>query len=214
MIIVFLGADGSGKSSVIATLSNITEEDFRDVDQYHLFPTRKLGRFDAAAPVIEPHALAARGLLVSVLKLFYYLLLYIGGYWLNIRARSRAGWLIVFDRYYHDLLVDPRRYRYGGPMWLARWVGKLIPQPDLWILLDAPTEVLQARKQEVSHEETARQRQGYLELVRDMNNGVIVDASRPLDQVAAAVKRVILERAFGAKGQCRETAPEKAPTRK
>ncbi len=100
---------------------------------------------------------------------------------------------VVFDRYYHDLLVDPLRYRYGGPMWLARWVGKLIPEPDLWILLDAPAEVLQSRKREVPMNETARQREAYLRLVQGMDNGVVVDASQPLDDVVREVNMRILD---------------------
>ena len=200
MMVVILGPDGSGKSSVIESLVNTSGKYFRDVDSYHLFPTRKSGGPDtAASPVTEPHGLAARGLLESVLKLGYYLVLYIGGYWLNIRSRSRAGGLIVFDRYYQDLLVDPLRYRYGGPMWLARLFANLIPRPDLWILLDAPAEVLQARKQEVPFEESARQREAYLKLVGAMKNGVVVDASRNLDEVVgdvnAAIRRSMAEKA-------------------
>ena len=108
---------------------------------------------------------------------------------------SHGKWqltLRIWDRYYHDRLVDPLRYRYGGPMWLARWVGKLIPMPDLWILLDAPAEVLQARKQEVSFSETTRQRGAYLALMREMDNTVVVDASQPLDKVVADVNAAIL----------------------
>jgi hypothetical protein len=37
---------------------------------------------------------------------------------------DKKGTLLICDRYYHDLLVDPRRYRYGGPAWAAKLVGK------------------------------------------------------------------------------------------
>ncbi len=76
-------------------------------------------------------------------------------------------------------------------MWLARLVGKLVPQPDLWILLDAPAEVLQARKQEVPFEETVRQRQAYLDLVNGFNNSVIIDASQTIDKVITDTNRAI-----------------------
>ena len=58
---------------------------------------------------------------------------------------------MLFDRYHGDLLVDPRRYRYGGPMSLARLIVRFMPQPDLVFFLDATPEILLARKQEVSH---------------------------------------------------------------
>jgi thymidylate kinase len=100
---------------------------------------------------------------------------------------------VLFDRYYYDLLVDPIRHRYGGPMWLAKLTGRLYPRPDLVILLDAPAEVLHARKQEVPLEETAHQRETYLELVRSLPNGHVVDASRPIHKVVADAERVILD---------------------
>ena len=99
---------------------------------------------------------------------------------------------MVYDRYYHDILVDPLRYRYGGPMWVARWVGKIIPKPNIWILLDAPPKILQERKQEVSFEETARQRNEYLDLITRLENGIVIDASQVIEDVVADVNSCIL----------------------
>ena len=76
---------------------------------------------------------------------------------------------------------------------MARLVGRVFPQPDLVILLDAPAEVLHARKQEVSLEETARQREGYLELVQELPNGHVVDASKPVHEVVVDSERIILD---------------------
>jgi thymidylate kinase len=68
-----------------------------------------------------------------------------------------------------------------------------MPQPELWILLDAPAEVLQARKQEVTFEETARQRHAYSDFVRKQQKYVIVDASQSLDRVIADAQKAIME---------------------
>jgi thymidylate kinase len=100
--------------------------------------------------------------------------------------------LVLHDRHLVDTLVDPRRYRYTGPSWLLRLIWRLIPKPDLVILLDAPAEVLQARKQEVPFEETTRQRQAYLSLVGTIRNGHVVDAARPMEQVIGEVNDMIL----------------------
>jgi thymidylate kinase len=67
----------------------------------------------------------------------------------------------------------------------------LVPQPRLWILLDAPAEVLQARKQEVPLEETSRQCAAYRAFVRSRRDFVIVDAAQSLDLVVADVARAI-----------------------
>jgi thymidylate kinase len=85
------------------------------------------------------------------------------------------------------------RYRYGGPTWLLRLIWRLSPKPDLVVLLDAPAEILQARKQELPLAETARQCALYLSLVRVMKNGRIVDATRPRAQVTDAVVDLVLQ---------------------
>ncbi|MBW1975517.1 MAG: thymidylate kinase-like protein [Deltaproteobacteria bacterium] len=190
--VVILGADGSGKSSLLQNVEANLAPAFRKTSRLHLRPSFLKARKEEG-PVTNPHNLVNYSPIISLLKLGYFSLDYILGYFVKIYLMLVRSTLVLFDRYYHDILVDPKRYRYGGPMWLARWVGKVIPKPDLFILLDAPPEVLQARKQEVPFEETARQRQAYLKLVRGMKNGVVVDASRPLNDVVAEVNRVILD---------------------
>ena len=68
-----------------------------------------------------------------------------------------------------------------------------MPQPKLWILLNAPAEVVQTRKQEVTPQETARQCDAYLAFVRKLHPHVIVDASQTLEKVIADVELAINE---------------------
>ncbi|MEW6447670.1 MAG: thymidylate kinase-like protein [Bacillota bacterium] len=190
--VVFLGPDGSGKSSVIAQVEKNLRLAFRRTARRHLRPYLFKPQKGAWAPATNPHAKPPYGRFKSVLKLAYLWFDYTVGYVFRIQPQLVRSTLVLFDRYLDDLLVDPRRYRYGGPLWLARLVARFIPRPDLVILLDAPPGVLQRRKQEVSFEETARQREAYLELVQNLPNGYVVDASKPLDEVIAEVQRIIL----------------------
>jgi thymidylate kinase len=193
MFVVFLGPDGSGKSSVIERVVVNLAPAFSGTRYMHLRPRLGLSTVENNPPVVDPHGQPPRGWLSSVVKVVYFFFDYTFGYLLKIRPLLVRSTLVVFDRYYHDMLVDTRRYRYGGPMWLARWVGKIIPGPDLFLLLDAPPEVLHSRKKEVPFEEAARQRRAYLTLVRGMKNGVVIDASQPLSKVVADVNRVVLD---------------------
>jgi len=140
-----------------------------------------------------PHSRPPRSLIGSLAKAAVWLLDYTVGYYAKIRPALARSTLLLFDRYLVDALVDPRRYRYGGPRWLLRLVWTLIPKPDLVILLDAPVEVLRARKQEVSLDETERQRHAYRQLVQILPNGHVVDAAQPLDRVVMAAGTVVLE---------------------
>ena len=188
MKIVILGPDGAGKSSVIQGLIGRLEQDGRIVKMRHLKPQILLRRRGAAVMiVVDPHGKPPRSALTSVVKILVWLM---EEWYANLFQDDRKT-LLIYDRYYHDLLVDPLRYRYGGPMGAARLVGKMMPRPKLWLLLDAPAEILQARKQEVSLEETERQRSAYRAFVQGQKDHAIVDAAQPLDKVIADVERIV-----------------------
>jgi hypothetical protein len=89
--------------------------------------------------------------------------------------------------------IDPNRYRYGGPLWLARILRPLIPDADLTLVLDAPEEVVFSRKQEVAPEEVQRQRQLYAQYGTRTPSGRLVDATASITQVTAESARLILE---------------------
>jgi len=126
-----------------------------------------------------------------VVRAAYWFVYYTFGFIGLYLALARST-LVLNDRHFVDILVDRKRYRYGGPLWLLHLIWRVIPKPDLIIVLDASPQVLQARKQEVSFEETARQRNAYLSLARTLKNGQVVDASQPLERVAGEVSDVIL----------------------
>lgn len=192
LTIALLGPDGCGKSSVIEAVSQEMAAAFRKVHYVHLRP-RVVGGGHAQEPVSEPHAMPPRGALASTAKLAWFLFDYWSGYLLSIWPRRMRSTLVIFDRYYHDVTVDPRRYRYGGPMLLARLVGWLVPKPDIWFVLDAPAEVVWARKSEVDLAETQRQREAYLMLLERLH-GVAVDVSQELPDVVRQVEIEILDR--------------------
>ncbi len=192
--VAFLGPDGVGKTSVQKRVGEDLAPAFRRVAYFHLRP--RLGRQATAtsAPVTEPHAKGPRSALLSTAKVFYFLFDYLGGYFFRIRPSLVRSTFVLFDRYFHDLLADPRRYRYGGAMWLVRLAGRCIPKPDLWILLDAPPEVVVARKGEVTLEEATRQRDAYRAVVGKLKRVLIVDATQPLEAVVRDVEDCILDR--------------------
>jgi thymidylate kinase len=187
--IVVFGPDGAGKSSVIRGLLGKLAREGCVVKIRHLKPFLFIPqRGEPGAIVIDPHGRPPRSAVFSLAKIFVWLL----EEWCVTCFQDRNDTLLIYDRYYHDLLIDPKRYRYGGPLWAAKMVGKMIPQPKLWVLLDAPAQVLQARKQEVPLEETTRQRQAYLSFVRDQRCYVIIDASQSLNKVIADTEHAII----------------------
>lgn len=192
--IAFFGPDGSGKSSLIKALADAIHPAFNNLHCYHLRPELLLsGASGARAAVTNPHGKPARSLFASLAKLAVFCCDYVGGYWFCVRPRMVNSTFVIFDRYFHDLLVDARRYRYKAPRWVTSLVGSFIPLPDLVFILDAPPELLQARKQEVSFEESKRQCEAYKRLAENLSvrtRTVVIDTSRPLDE---SVQAAILE---------------------
>jgi len=189
--VVLLGADGSGKSTTLSALGDALAPAFRRVTTNHLAPALFRGA-GANLPVTAPHSCPPRSFVGSLAKAAYWVVDYTLGYYVKIRPALVRSTLVLFDRYLLDALVDPRRYRYGGPRWVLQLVWSVIPKPDLVILLDAPTDVLRGRKQEVSPHEIERQRHAYRQLVDMLPNGHIVDAAQPPDRVIRAVGMVVL----------------------
>ena len=208
--VVVLGPDGAGKSSVTDAVGgpDLLPVFDRSVCWGFVPPLHRLiGRNHG--PSSEPHALPPRSRAGSLVKAGYWLAFSILSHPRTYLMKARGG-LVLYDRHFVDILVDATRYRYRGPLWILRAIWSLIPKPDLVVLLDAPAETIQKRKQELTVEETARQLHAYRALVGRLPNGVILDANRPFSEVVDALNRLLLARSMSRgvqRGQDRAAAP-------
>jgi thymidylate kinase len=189
--VAVLGPDGSGKSTLLAGLSDSWPQSLGTVHIHHLRPHRLNRHTAATGPVVDPHGQPRRGTVMSVAALIFVTLDWWVGYWTRIvRQRAKHG-LVVFDRHLLDVLVDPVRYRYGGPSWVARAACRLVPRPDVTVVLDAPPVVVRARKQEVTPAESERQSQAYRRLAAEVTGAHLVDATVAPDEVLEAVTTIV-----------------------
>ncbi len=105
--------------------------------------------------------------------------------------------MVLFDRHY---FVDFHAYDVAGEdrTWSQRVHGlvleRLYPRPDLVVYLDAPGEVLLARKGEGSVEVLEQRRSDYRAIAEHVRDFVEVDATQPLDEVTEQVAAAIVKR--------------------
>jgi len=194
--IAFLGCDGSGKSAVIQGIKSHLEAAGYRVYLGHWMPRAVAVSYTRTENVENPHGKKPRGIVLSVLKLFWI--------WLNWRVTwarfattTPRYHFVLFDRYHGDLIVDPKRYRYGGFLFLARLASLLMPQPDQIILLDAPVDVLLKRKREMSASELSQLREAYFAYCQRNSCSKIVDASQPVEKVIQAALQSLMQKSKG-----------------
>jgi len=191
--VVFLGPDGSGKSSVIDAVSTSLAPAFRKQATYHLRPFVFRARTESnGQPVTNPHASPKYGLIISVIKLFYLWLDYTVGFLISVHWKKIFSTLVIFDRYFHDILIDPLRFRYGGPSWLAALLVRAIPKPDAVLFLNVPADIIQRRKSEISRQECEQQTKDYIALAKNTKKSLVVDAGKPLNDVVKEVNDYLL----------------------
>ena len=105
----------------------------------------------------EPHARTPSGPAGSLARVAYLATDTLLGWVPRVSVpRVRSG-LVVIERGWRDLEVDPRRYRLSGGGRAVRALGRLLPKADLTLVLSAPSAEIHARKPELDIDEIERQ---------------------------------------------------------
>lgn len=198
MMIVFLGADGSGKSTIIEGLPNCIGNTFdkTQIEYYHWRPgflkSPKGDKSGSKEDSNEPHKRRPYNKAISLIKFSYYNLDYILGYFFCIKPALAKNKLVIFDRYYYDYMLDKYRYRLDIPDLLIRTMMCIIPKPQITFLLIGDPTVLYERKHELSVEEIAEQIKRLMLIKNIVPNHKVIDVNKSIDDVIANVSCEIL----------------------
>jgi thymidylate kinase len=107
-------------------------------------------------------------------------------------ARAWRGEIVIFDRHPVEVLaVRPRRTWLGAAV-ERLFARRVIPWPDAVVVLDAPGDMLYARKREHSPEILERWRRGYLEEF-GRRGAAVVSTVDGLDRAVAETSAVVWE---------------------
>ena len=201
--IAFMGTDGAGKTTVINAVTPILNEAFhKGVHYEHMRPNCLPGlavlfgkKSKAEVPQVctDPHGGKQSGMVGSLLRLSYYLLDYTLGYACKILYdKSVKNHVWIFDRYYYDFILDPKRACLSLPKWLVRMFEACVPTPDLIVCLGAEAEIIHNRKPELPLDEVERQVNELKKFAKSRKKAVWVDTACSVDESVTQTMREIL----------------------
>jgi hypothetical protein len=186
LYLVVAGPDGTGKTTVVEGL--VREVLAGPVQLLHHRPHVLGGRTTDRGPVTEPHLTAPYPRWLSTSKLVFLFLDHLVGWLVKVRPWLRRGGDVVLERGWWDLAVDPLRYRLQPSPRLVNLLGRLLPRPDLTVVLGGNATVIADRKGELSPAETTRQLDAWASVVRSSRRTILVDATDPEDRVLARIR--------------------------
>jgi len=184
----FTGADGSGKTTVINKIIETLKKTYPTIELFHFRPSMLPNLGETAHKIklksevdrnfSQPHRGGETGKLNSLIRLLYYSIDYVLGYFVRVRPLLYKRSVVIFDRYFTDIIADSRRSRIFLNHKFLYWFGKLfIPSLDYNILLTADRDVILSRKQELDEKgiDEINERMNFLSKKKGyylvMNNG-------------------------------------------
>lgn len=141
----------------------------------------------------NPHRNKPANPISSFVRMVYYWLDYIVGGSVCVRKDVQFDKFTIFDRYIYDFIIDPLRSRINLPRFFRVAFAKLVQQPQIVFILNAPAEVIYSRKQELTLDEIKRQLVEFEKLKSLGSNFVIVNANQTPDKMVNDAKKVILD---------------------
>ena len=168
-VIVFLGPDGSGKSSLISELMN----QYKSIgfNYYsHIYPNLN---HKFVINNFYPYSKKPYSKIISNLKVLFMVIKNLSSYLLTFLFRKKAKTIIWCDRYIYDIFADPERYRLKEFFLSFNFIKRITFTPDLIFILNPPINAILERSSEISRGELIKQSKNYDQLSILLPEGIL-----------------------------------------
>ncbi len=203
--LAFTGADGAGKTTIISLIEKMLSPVYGKVTVYFHFRPLLIPNLGEAAHSAgikkevdreydRPHRGGKKGAISSFIRLCYYTLDYILGYWAKVKSHAKITKVIIFDRYYNDVIVDSRRTSIYLPIkFLYTWGKLFIPKMQYNFLVTADVDVIRSRKQELDREGIERINRN-MEYLAKKNGYYLVMNNGTAEEGATKILSIVIEK--------------------
>jgi len=204
-MIALLGPDGVGKSTLIHHMENhlmgILKTETNQMKTFHIRPgvfptiTELLSRNKQSngEPSVIQRAWKSPSVVISFIRLLCFWVDYMLGYIVKVLPELVKYNIVVLDRYYYDILIDPLRYNIRFPYKFMKILLISIPRPRIIIILDAPPDVIFRRKGELNEEKINMLLEKYRNMKNEYDDVHIFPATNPPEELSVAVVSAFLK---------------------
>lgn len=194
-LISFTGVDGAGKSTILEETRLMLSKKFRKktVVLRHrpsllpILSSYKYGKANAEkrAATRLPRQGNNKSQFKSFLRFAYYFSDYLIGRSYVFFKYQLRNYIVLYDRYYFDFIVDGKRTNLELDSAIPKWLYRFVQKPKLNFFLYAPVETILSRKKELSPEAITSLTTNYKNLFDDF--------SKTYPQAYHSIKNIHLE---------------------
>ena len=198
LFLVFIGPDGSGKTTLANALINSEIKRFFQKKTYfhaHFPYLPELKRFlfwrgsnIKSSPL--PVSPSPFNLFRATIYPLYYGFNHFLGHLLVWKTRYYGG-LMIFDRYFYDYLL--LKQFLNCPRFIIFSIAKLLPRPDAVIYLKSDPELIHKRKPELSVSEIERQQKICDNMIDKFARTYVIQTSVPPEEAVAHIEAIVLD---------------------
>jgi thymidylate kinase len=201
IFVCLLGVDGVGKSTIINCLAKKSKQYLTGDDYVFSFNPSilkklnkiKILRSSNINPDIRKVHNRWSGKYFSYIRLIYYSIDFIFGYFIKILPVIIRNGIVFADRYFYDYMFNSERYNMQASLRILTLFKGIIPAPDATFFIVGDPQSIIYRKQELSLQDVITQQNRIRLIYRKFKNSYLIENNN-LGDTVDEIQKIILQK--------------------